>query len=94
MKKMTLKEAEKRFGHEAIVKLTDMAAEPTSRCIYPAIEPQHANMDEYSAGPVYVEGGKIFAYYFQPEGAEDWELGEMNGIEYGDIDNVEFIEED
>ena len=93
--KMTLEEAEERFGHEAIAKLIDMPAEPTSRLIYPAFEPQHANMDEYVSGSVQVEGGKLYAYYFQPADSEDddWKLGEMNGIEYGDIDNIEFVEE-
>lgn len=91
--KMTVKEAEVKFGKDAIRKLADMPAEPTSRLIYPANEPQHAGMDEYMAGSVQVEGGKLYAYYFQPEGSDDWEFGEMNGIEYGDIDNIEFVEE-
>ena len=93
--KMTRVEAEKRFGHETIIKLINMPAEPTSRLIYPAFEPQHEGMDEYMAGSVRVDGGKIYAYYFQPSDSEgdDWEYGEINGIEYGDIDNIEFVED-
>ena len=90
--RMTVEEATKRFGIEAIKKLVDMQAEPTGRLIYPAFEPQHVGMDEYFAGHVYVDGGKISAYYYQPENAEDWEFGEMNGIEYGDIEYIEFYE--
>lgn len=91
---MTLEQAEARFGKDAINKLVNMQAEPTGRLIYPAAEPQHAGMDEYMAGSVYVDGGKIDAYYFQPSDAEsdDWQFGEINGIEYGDIDNIEFTE--
>ena len=72
-----------------------MPAEPTGRLIYPAFEPQHAGMDEYMAGSVEVDGGKIYAYYFQPSDSEDddWKFGEMNGIEYGDIDNIEYVED-
>lgn len=91
--KMSVKEAEQRFGHEVIRKLTDLPAEPTSRLIYPAFEPQHAGMDEYMAGSVVVAGGKLSAFYYQPEGSDDWEFGEMNGIEYGDIEYIEFVEE-
>lgn len=91
--KMTVQEAEKRFGNKAIMNLTDMPAEPTGRLIYPAFEPQHAGMDEYVAGSVQVKGGKIYAYYFQPEGSDEWQFGEMNGVQYGDIDNIEFVEE-
>lgn len=91
--KMTLQQAEDQFGHEAIKRLIDMPAEPTSRLIYPAFEPEHDGMDEYMSGSVEVEGGRIYAYYFQPAGADDWEFGEMNGIEYGDIDNIEFVED-
>lgn len=49
-------------------------------------------MAEFEAGPVLVEGGILRAYYFQPEGADDWEFGEMNGIEYGEIEYIEFEE--
>lgn len=93
--KMTLQQAEEKFGKEAINRLIDMPAEPTGRLIYPAVEPQHAGMDEYMAGSVGVDGGKIYAYYFQPSDSEDddWKFGEMNGIEYGDIDNIEFVED-
>lgn len=92
--KMTLQQAEEKFGKDAIRQLVNMNAEPTGRLIYPAFEPKHAGMDEYMAGSVYVDGGKINAYYFQPSDADgdDWMFGEMNGIEYGDIDNIEFIE--
>ena len=92
---MTLQQAEEKFGKEAINRLIDMPAEPTGRLIYPAFEPQHAGMDEYMAGSVGVDGGKIYAYYFQPSDSEDddWKFGEMNGIEYGDIDNIEFVED-
>lgn len=93
--KMTLQQAEERFGHETIVRLIDLPAEPTGRLIYPAYEPEHADMDEYVSGSVAVEGGKVYAYYFQPSDKEDddWRFGEMNGIEYGDIDNIEFVED-
>ena len=103
--KMTLEQAEVRFGKETINKLVNMPAEPTGRLIYPSSEPQHADMDEYMAGSVYVDGGKLNAYYFQPSGgklnayyfqpsgADEWEFGEMNGIKYGDIDNIEFVED-
>lgn len=91
--KMTVEEATKRFGKEAINKLIDMQAEPTGRLIYPAFEPQHVGMNEYFAGFVYVDGGKISAYYYQPENADDWEFGEMNGIEYGNIEYIEFNEQ-
>jgi len=93
--KMTVKEAEERFGKENIKKLVNMNVEPTGRLIYPAFEPQHANMSEFASDPVFVEGGKIYAYYFQPADADstDWMFGEMNGIQYGDIDNIEFIED-
>ena len=91
--KMTLEQAEVRFGKETINKLVNMPAEPTGRLIYPASEPQHADMDEYMAGSVYVDGGKLNAYYFQPSGSDEWEFGEMNGIKYGDIDNIEFVED-
>lgn len=90
--KMTLQQAEARFGKETIIKLTNMQAEPTNRLIYPSNEPQHAGMDEYIAGSLYVDGGKIDAYYYQPTGADDWEYGEMNGIKYGDIEFIEFTE--
>jgi len=90
--KMTEKEAEARFGKDAIKKLIDMPAEPTSRYIYPAFEPQHVGMAEFEAGPVLVEGGILRAYYFQPENADDWEFGKMNGIEYGEIEYIEFEE--
>ncbi len=90
--KLTQEEAIKKFGIEAIKKLTDMQAELTGRLIYPAFEPQHVGMVEYFAGHVYVDGGRIGAYYYQPEDAEDWEFGEMNGIEYGDIEYIEFEE--
>lgn len=93
MEKMTVKEAEARFGKGAVRELINMNAEPTGRLIYAAFEPQHVGMDEYVAGAVYVEGGKLLAYYFQPDGADDWEFGEMNGIEYGDIEYIEYIEE-
>lgn len=93
MEKLTLRQAEERFGKEAIIKLVNMQAEPTGRLIYPSIEPQHTGMDEYVAGSVHVKGGKINAYYYQPSGSDDWEFGEMNGIEYGDIEYIEFIEE-
>lgn len=90
--KMTVKEAEELFGQEVIRKLVNREVEPTSRLIYPAFEPQHMGMMEYmSSSGVPVEGGMLYAYYFQPEDAEDWAFGEMNGIEYGDIDNIEFI---
>lgn len=90
---MTVKEAEKRFGREVVQRLANMPAEPTSRLIYPAFEPEHDGMDEFMAGSVNVEGGTISAYYFQPTGAEEWEFGEMNGHEYGDIEYIEFIED-
>jgi hypothetical protein len=90
--KLTLEQAEKRFGHTAICKLTDMNAEATDRYIYPSLEPEHVGMSEYVSGGVNVEGGVIYAYYFQPENAEEWEFGVMNGIEYGDIEFIEFIE--
>ena len=90
--KLTVNEAENRFGKDAINKLIDMQAEPTSRLIYPAYEPQHANMAEYVSGSVSVDGGKLFAYYYQPENAEDWKFGEMNGIKYGDIEYIEYEE--
>lgn len=90
--KMTIDQAIERFGKEAINKLIDMQAEPTGRLIYPAFEPQHAGMDEYCAGSVYVDGGKIDAYYYQPADAEDWEFGEMNGIQYGDVEYIEYTE--
>lgn len=95
MGKMTLQQAEERFGKEAVNKLMNMQAEPTGRLIYPAFEPQHAEMQEYAAGSVPVEGGKIYAYYFQPSEKNDdeWQFGEMNGIEYGNIDNIEFVED-
>lgn len=89
---MTLEQAETRFGKETILKLVNMQAEPTGRLIYPAFEPQHAGMDEYVAGSLYVDGGKIDAYYYQPADAEDWVFGEMNGIQYGDVEYIEFTE--
>ena len=82
------------FGHQAIVRLAETPSEPTGRLIYPAFEPQHVGMDEYKTDGVSVEGGVLYAYYFQPSGiapSEDWLYGSMNGIEYGDIDNIEFI---
>ena len=91
--KMTVQEAETRFGKDVIKRLIDIPAEPTGRLIYPAFEPEHVGMDEYMAGSVTVEGGVLYAYYFQPEGADDWEFGEMNGVEYGNIDNIEFVED-
>lgn len=93
--KMTLEQAKERFGENAIKTLINMHAESTSRLINPATEPEHVGMDEYVSGSVYVEGGKINAYYFQPSNSEsnEWQFGEMNGIEYGDIDNIEFVED-
>ncbi len=91
--KLSVKEAEARFGYEAIAKLTEMQAEPTGRLIYPAFEPEHAGMDEFVAGNVYVDGGTLRAYYFQPNGADEWEFGEMNGIEYGNIEYIVFDED-
>ncbi len=91
--KLSVQEAEHRFGHEVIKKLTDMNAEPTSRLIYPAFEPQHEGMAEFAAGSVPVDGGNLYAYYYQPEDADEWEFGEMNGIELGDIEYIEFVEE-
>lgn len=90
--KITEKEAVARFGEEAIKRLIELPAEPTSRYIYPAFEPQHVGMAEFEAGPVQVEGGILRAYYFQPEGATNWVFGEMNGIQYGDIEFIEFEE--
>ena len=37
--KMTLEQAEVRFGKETINKLVNMPAEPTGRLIYPSSEP-------------------------------------------------------
>lgn len=91
--KLNLNEAENMFGCECIEKLLNLNAEPTGRVIYPEVEPQHSNMVEYVSGGVYVYDGVLFAYYYQPEDADDWEYGEMNGIEYGDIEFVEFVEQ-
>ena len=91
--KLSVQETEKRFGPEVVKQLTDMQAEPTGRIIYPAFEPQHKGMSEYVAGSLSVDGGTLSAYYFQPEDADEWEYGEMNGIEYGDIEYIEFVED-
>lgn len=93
--KMSLEEAANKFGVDVIKELKKIPAEPTGRHIYPAFEPQHVGMAEYVAGDILVTGGKIRAYYFQPENAneDNWEYGEMNGIEYGDIDNIEYQED-
>ena len=90
--KLSVQETEKRFGHEVVKQLTDMQAEPTGRLIYPAFEPQHKGMSECVAC-LSVDGGTLSAYYFQPEDADEWEYGEMNGIEYGGIEYIEFVED-
>lgn len=87
--KLTIEQAEKKFGKHIINKLIDQQAEPTDRFISPDDEPQHAGMVEYVSRLTLDDDSTITAYYYQPESAEDWAFGEMNGIRYGDIEYIE-----
>ncbi len=74
--KLTREQAIELAGIENVLALDEMNCEPTSRLIYPAFEPEHAGMAEYSA---YCNG--LEAFYFQPEDMEDPDNAEWK-IEY------------
>jgi len=88
----TLEQAISKFGRDVIKRLVNQQAEPTSRLICPSFEPQHKDMVEYES-TLSIEDGTLIAYYYQPKDADEWEFGTMNGIEYGDIECIEFEED-
>lgn len=77
----------KKYGWDIVSQLTDMEAVASSLA---ATDGKYKGLVEMRSGSVYVDGGKLDAVYHQPEGADDWEFGSVNGIYYGDIDYIEF----
>lgn len=67
---MTREEIIELIGLENVEALEREEAEATSRLIYPAFEPEHANMTEYCAS-LELENGIASAYYYQDEDCED-----------------------
>jgi hypothetical protein len=79
MKSYTYQEIVERFGEEIADKAISTGAEPTSRYIYPAFEPQHVGLKEWAEAPIEIDGYRIRAYYYLTEEDEqnldffDWE---------------------
>lgn len=67
---MTREEIINLIGLENVQRLENENAEPTSRVIYPAFEPQHSGMVEYCA-TIELENGYASAYYYQEDCDED-----------------------
>lgn len=63
MKTFTKKQMQKIYP-EILNELDNQQAEPTGRVIYPAAEPEHAGMEEYTAS-VEADGLLAVAYYYQ-----------------------------
>lgn len=70
MKRYTYNEIVERFGEEIANKAISTGAEPTNRLIYPAFEPQHDGLKEWSESPIEADGYKICAYYYLTEKEE------------------------
>lgn len=51
MKSYTYQEIVERFGEEIADKAISTGAEPTSRYIYPAFDPQHVGLKEWAEAP-------------------------------------------
>ena len=56
MKSCTYQEIVERFGEEIADKAISTGAEPTSRYIYPAFEPQHVGLKEWAEAPIEIDG--------------------------------------
>lgn len=78
-KTYTYQEIVDRFGKDVADKAISTGAEPTSRYIYPAFEPQHVGLKEWAEAPIEIDGYIIRAYYYLTEEDEqnldffDWE---------------------
>lgn len=79
MKRYTYQEIVDRFGKEIADRAISTGAEPTSRYIYPAFEPQYVGLREWAEAPIEIDGYRIRAYYYLTEEDEqnldffDWE---------------------
>lgn len=82
--------AVEKFGKENVMKALAYEAEPTSRVISPAYEPEHADKDEWAGqGLVEVEGGHIQAlYYLSPEDEAD-----TDALDWEERAEIEFAED-
>lgn len=63
----TYQEIVDRFGKDVADKAISTGAEPTSRYIYPAFEPQHVGLKEWAEAPIEIDGYIIRAYYYLTE---------------------------
>lgn len=89
---MTKEEAVERYGIDIIEQLERCKPEPTGRVFDPETEPEYAGLDEYLAGGIPVEGGELYAYYYQPEDVKMWVIATKEGERrLGVIDSVEVI---
>lgn len=65
MRTYTKEEIISMYGEETANRAFESAAEPTSRTIYPASEPEHAGMQEWAGECVTAANGdRIRAYYY------------------------------
>ena len=86
MKTYTLSEITTKYGEAVARQTMEIKAEPTSRVMYPANEPEHAELHEYAAqGSVETENGDtIQAFWY----LTDDEEGDMDFYDWES--NVEF----
>lgn len=63
--KLTREEAVAKYGNQFVTKIESEFCEPTSRVIYPAFEPEHADMEEWAT-----QGDILRAYYYLPAGTD------------------------
>lgn len=90
MEKLSREQAINAVGLHLVEQVESLNCEPTGRLIYPAFEPEHENMQEYTAS-VENDSARITAYYFQKDedlencdntGSLDWE------IEYYEVEEL------
>lgn len=72
--KYTKTQAVEIVGSKVVEEVEALNCEPTGRVIYPAFEPEHEGMQEFSATLSLEDGGRITAYYYQ----SDEDLEEYN----------------
>lgn len=88
MNTYTYEEIVNKYNEDVALEAMSKTAEPTSRYIYPAFEPEHAGKNEWLGEPVKVDNDSIRAcYYFSDE--EEADLDNINWENY-----VEFIIEE
>lgn len=65
--KYTREEAVKMVGEAAVNQVETINCEPTSRVIYPSIEPDHVGKAEFVASLQLEDGRTLTAFYYQEE---------------------------